>query len=139
MSNIILFRSVVTMEWDKIWSFNKKVIDPVAPRHFGLSKDNLTTVNVLDASVSSAMKPFHPKNESCGEKEVHYSKSVFVETADAETFAPGENVTFINWGNLRIEKVNKENGTISSVDAKLNLDNTDYKKTTKVKYLNRFK
>ena len=44
---------VVTMEWDKIWSFNKKVIDPIAPRHFGLSKDNLTPVNVVDAANSS--------------------------------------------------------------------------------------
>ena len=26
-------RSVVFMEWDKIWSFNKKVIDPVAIRY----------------------------------------------------------------------------------------------------------
>ena len=41
------------MEWDKIWSFNKKVIDPIAPRHFGLSKDNLTLVNVVDAANSS--------------------------------------------------------------------------------------
>ena len=41
------------MEWDKIWSFNKKVIDPIAPRHFGLSKDNLTLVNVVDATNSS--------------------------------------------------------------------------------------
>ena len=41
------------MEWDKIWSFNKKVIDPIAPRHFGLSKDNLTLVNVIDAANSS--------------------------------------------------------------------------------------
>lgn len=26
-------RSVVFMEWDKIWSFNKKVIDPIAIRY----------------------------------------------------------------------------------------------------------
>jgi bifunctional glutamyl/prolyl-tRNA synthetase len=128
-------RSVVTMEWDKIWSFNKKVIDPIAPRHFGLSKLGLTKVNVENANDSSAMKAFHPKNESCGEKEVHYSKSVFVETADAETFAPGENVTFINWGNLLISKINKKDDVITSVDAKLNLENTDYKKTTKVTWL----
>ena len=25
-------RSVVFMEWDKIWAMNKKVIDPIAPR-----------------------------------------------------------------------------------------------------------
>lgn len=27
-------KSVVFMEWDKIWAFNKKVIDPVAIRYF---------------------------------------------------------------------------------------------------------
>ena len=128
-------RSVVTMEWDKIWSFNKKIIDPIAPRHFGLAKASLTQVNVSGATESSAKKPFHPKNESCGEKDVHYSSKVFVETADAETFTVGENVTFINWGNLTITKVNKEHDKVCSIDAKLNLDNTDYKKTTKVTWL----
>lgn len=29
-------RSVVTMEWDKIWAFNKKVVDPVASRYTAL-------------------------------------------------------------------------------------------------------
>lgn len=29
-------RSVVTMEWDKIWAFNRKVIDPIAPRYTAL-------------------------------------------------------------------------------------------------------
>ena len=124
------------MEWDKIWSFNKKVIDPIAPRHFGLSKDNLTLVNVIDAGNSSAKHPFHPKNEECGQKDVFYSKRVFVESADAETFVNGENVTFVNWGNIKIEKVTKsKDGKVESVDAKLNLDDKDYKKTTKVTWL----
>lgn len=30
-------KSTGTMEWDKIWAFNKKVIDPVAPRYTGLN------------------------------------------------------------------------------------------------------
>lgn len=30
-------KSTGTMEWDKIWAFNKKVIDPVAPRYTALS------------------------------------------------------------------------------------------------------
>lgn len=29
-------RSVVMMEWDKIWAFNKKVLDPIAPRYTAL-------------------------------------------------------------------------------------------------------
>lgn len=28
------------MEWDKIWAFNKKAIDPIAPRYTCISKDN---------------------------------------------------------------------------------------------------
>ena len=38
-----------------------------------------------------------------------------------------------NWGNIKIEKVTKsKDGKVESVDAKLNLDDIDYKKTTKV-------
>lgn len=29
-------RSVVTMEWDKIWAINKKVLDPIAHRYTAL-------------------------------------------------------------------------------------------------------
>ena len=83
-----------------------------------------------------AKHPFHPKNEECGQKDVFYSKRVFVESADAETFVNGENVTFVNWGNIKIEKVTKsKDGKVESVDAKLNLDDKDYKKTTKVTWL----
>ena len=43
-------------------------------------------------------------NEEC---QNFYSKRVFVESADADTFVKGENVTFVNWGNLKIENVKK--------------------------------
>lgn len=40
-------------------------------------------------------------------KEVWYGPKVLIEGADAETFSEGEMVTFINWGNLIITKINK--------------------------------
>lgn len=40
-------------------------------------------------------------------KEVWYGPRILVEGADAETFSEGEMVTFINWGNLIITKINK--------------------------------
>lgn len=40
-------------------------------------------------------------------KEVWYGPRVLIEGADAETFTEGEMVTFINWGNLIITKINK--------------------------------
>lgn len=45
-----------------------------------------------------------------------------MEQADAECFVEGDNVTFVNWGNLRISKIHKKDGKIDSVDAELNLE-----------------
>merc|ERR1712130_3714 len=128
-------RAIVTMEWGKIWSFNKKIIDPIAPRHFALLKDSLIEVTVTDAKVEKAKSPFHPKNPDVGEKDTFYSKKVFVESADAELFKEKENVTFVNWGNLMITKVTKKDEKVNAVEAKLNLENKDFKKTTKITWL----
>ena len=31
-------QAIVSLEWDSLWTLNKKVIDPVAPRFWALSK-----------------------------------------------------------------------------------------------------
>uniref|UniRef100_A0A8C5TSX3 Bifunctional glutamate/proline--tRNA ligase n=1 Tax=Malurus cyaneus samueli TaxID=2593467 RepID=A0A8C5TSX3_9PASS len=126
-------RSVVNMEWDKIWSFNKKVIDPVAPRYTALLKDAVVPVNIPEAQEEMKEVAKHPKNADVGLKPVWYSSRVLIEGADAETLAEGEVVTFINWGNIIITKLNS--GKIVSINAKLNLDNKDFKKTTKITWL----
>ncbi|CAL8243627.1 unnamed protein product [Lota lota] len=129
-------RSVVNMEWDKIWAFNKKVIDPVAPRYTALSKSYVVPVSVSEAVEEMKMAAKHPKNAEVGMKEVWYGPKVLVDGADAETFSVGEVVTFINWGNLIITKINKEaSGKVLSLEARLNLENTDFKKTTKITWL----
>ncbi|XP_068089017.1 bifunctional glutamate/proline--tRNA ligase isoform X3 [Hyperolius riggenbachi] len=129
-------RSVVNMEWDKIWSFNKKVIDPIAPRYTALLKSQVLPVNIPDAEEGVTEAAKHPKNAEVGVKPVWYGPRVLIEGADAETFSEGETVTFINWGNLIITKIHRDSsGKIQSLDAKLNLDNKDYKKTTKITWL----
>ncbi|KAM6324331.1 bifunctional glutamate/proline--tRNA ligase [Aegotheles albertisi] len=129
-------RSVVNMEWDKIWSFNKKVIDPVAPRYTALLKDAVVPVNIPEAQEEMKEVAKHPKNADVGLKPVWYGSRVLIEGADAETLAEGEVVTFINWGNIIITKLNRNsNGKIVSIDAKLNLENKDFKKTTKITWL----
>jgi len=125
----------VVMGWDKIWSFNKKMIDPVAPRYNALLKDQVVLVNVNGVSESSSKYPKHPKSEEIGEKNVYYSDHVFIEGEDAKALKEDEVVTFINWGNLRIKKVNKDGDKVTSIDAVTELDNKDFKKTTKVTWL----
>lgn len=34
-------QAVTSLEWDGIWSTNKRVIDPVAPRHTAVLKENV--------------------------------------------------------------------------------------------------
>ncbi|KAA8595987.1 hypothetical protein FQN60_011278 [Etheostoma spectabile] len=129
-------RSVVNMEWDKIWAFNKKVIDPVAPRYTALSSSYVVPVSVSEATEEIKEVAKHPKNTDVGMKKVWYGPRVLIEGADAETFSEGEMVTFINWGNLIITKINKgADGKVQSMEARLNLENKDYKKTTKITWL----
>lgn len=129
-------KSVVFMNWDKIWAFNKKVIDPIAPRYTALEYDNRVIVNVAGAKKEKIEVPVHPKNESLGKKVVTLGPQIYIDYVDAEALKTGENATFINWGNLMINKINKDaSGKITSVDAALNLENKDFKKTLKLTWL----
>ncbi|XP_075719467.1 bifunctional glutamate/proline--tRNA ligase isoform X6 [Rhinoderma darwinii] len=129
-------RSVVNMEWDKIWAFNKKVIDPIAPRYNALLKSQVVAVNIPGAQEGVTEVAKHPKNAEVGMKSIWYGPRVLIEGADAETLSEGEMVTFINWGNLIITKIHRDSsGKITSLDAQLNLENKDYKKTTKITWL----
>ncbi|KAK6998090.1 bifunctional glutamate/proline--tRNA ligase [Biomphalaria glabrata] len=129
-------RSVNMMEWDKIWAYNKKVIDPVVPRYTALLKDGVVTVNIRDAKLESKEVAKHPKNADVGKKVVWYGPKVFIDGADAEVMTEGETITFINWGNLTIKKINRDaTKKITSIDADLDLENVDYKKTQKITWL----
>lgn len=128
-------RSVVVMEWDKIWAFNKKVIDPVSPRYMAVEADAPVPVLVEGAKEETFKVAKHPKNPAVGEKQVVVGPKLLIDTADAEVLKENENCTFINWGNLLITKINRKNDKIVSVQATSNLDNKDYKKTLKLSWL----
>ncbi|XP_046823712.1 bifunctional glutamate/proline--tRNA ligase [Vespa crabro] len=128
-------RSVVFMEWDKIWAFNKKVIDPIAIRYTALDYNETVPVNVLDSKEEWVTVRNHPKDPSLGTKRVRVGSKILIEKDDAEALVEGQNATFVNWGNLKIEAVHKKNGVIESVDAKLNLSDENYKNTLKITWL----
>lgn len=49
------------MEWDKIWSFNRKVIDPIIPRYNGVVDKDAVPVTVSGAKVEAKDVPKHAK------------------------------------------------------------------------------
>ncbi|KAJ0173785.1 hypothetical protein K1T71_010934 [Dendrolimus kikuchii] len=129
-------RSVVFMEWDKIWAINKKVIDPIAPRYTALEPSPVP-VNLKGVTEPSNLTvALHPKNPEVGNKTVWVSPRLWIDQVDAKTLKESENATFINYGNIMIDKIHRsEDGTVTSVDATPNLDNKDYKKTLKLTWL----
>ena len=42
-----------------------------------------------------------------GTKPVWYSNKVFIDGADAQVINEGENITFVNWGNLLIKTLHR--------------------------------
>ncbi|KAF5270207.1 hypothetical protein FQA39_LY08421 [Lamprigera yunnana] len=128
-------RSVVFMEWDKIWAFNKKVIDPIAPRYTALEYENPVPVLVNGIKEEKLEVPKHPKNNEVGLKDVWIGPRILIDLEDAEALKEGECATFINWGNLLIKKINREHNKITSVEAEPNLENKDYRKTLKLTWL----
>ncbi|XP_015906770.2 bifunctional glutamate/proline--tRNA ligase [Parasteatoda tepidariorum] len=128
-------RSVVVMEWDKIWAFNKKVIDPISPRYNAVEV-NAVSVIVENAVYQELQVAKHPKNPELGTKTIFVGPKLKIDRFDAEAMKIGENVTFINWGNLLIKRIEKSStGAINLVVTELNLENKDYKKTLKVTWV----
>ena len=102
-------RSVVFMDWDKIWAINKKIIDPISPRFTAVDKNSAVLVNVTgDVKAEATEADKHPKDKSVGQKVVWRSERVLMDGVDAESLKEGENATFVNWGNLTIEKIHRE-------------------------------
>lgn len=127
-------RSVVFMEWDKIWAFNKKVIDPIAPRYSAVDEDYVPVI-IANVKEEKVEVPKHPKNAEVGLKDVWTGPKILIDRVDADALKENENTTFINWGNIMIKKINKSGGKITSIEAATNLDNKDYKKTLKLTWL----
>ena len=65
------------------------------------------------------------QNNDVGMKTVYYGKKILVEQEDAELFKVGENVTFINWGNLTIKNVKRWVIDISVLQSAWNRDGLD--------------
>ena len=49
------------MDWDKLWAFNRKVIDPVVPRYTALLKNETVLLHLDGATEGTKMADKHPK------------------------------------------------------------------------------
>ncbi|SPC66286.1 probable GUS1 - Glutamyl-tRNA synthetase [Ustilago sp. UG-2017b] len=125
-------QQIINMEWDNIWTINKRQIDPVVPRYVALDKEGVVKVTVKGAPKRHTKEmPRHKKNPDLGNKITVFDEVVCVEQADARSFGEGEEVTFMDWGNVFINKKEADAaGNVLAIEATANLDG-DFKKTKK--------
>ncbi|KAG9510951.1 Bifunctional glutamate/proline--tRNA ligase, partial [Fragariocoptes setiger] len=129
-------RNVVFMEWDKIWAFNKKVIDPIVPRYTAIDEKDSVVVKLSGQIPNELDVNLHPKDPSLGSRKVRVSNQIVIEQEDAKTITENQVVTLIGLGNVKVTKVVKsESCQVASIEAESDLDNKDYKKTPKVTWI----
>lgn len=128
-------KNTILLEWDKLWSINKRIIDPIAPRYVALIGDHLCRVSVVGGEGCPEVAelrelPRHKKNPQIGTKQMAFSSNLFMEQADVATLKVGDEFTLMDWGNAIVESVNMaDNKTVASISIKLNLEG-DFKKTS---------
>ena len=54
-----------------------------------------------------------PSFLTVGEKDVYYGSKALIELEDAKALTVGQLVTMINWGNMRVNSVEKQGDTVS--------------------------
>lgn len=121
-------RNVINLEWSIIWAMNKKVIDPIAPRHTAIVNPVKVTISGAPEEPKFEKKPKHKKNPDVGEKDVIFYNQVLIDQDDANSLEDGEELTLMDWGNIIVTKLIKEDGNVTSIEAKLNLEG-DFRKT----------
>ena len=90
-------------------------------------------VNVLDQiQLHEKSLPKHKKNPAVGTKNTVFSSNLYLEFDDAKDLIEEEEITFMDWGNVIVKKVNwnSDKSALSSIDILLHLEG-DFKKTKK--------
>ncbi|CAH1412031.1 unnamed protein product [Lactuca virosa] len=122
------------MESDKLWSINKKMIDPVCPRHTAILEENRVLLTLLDGPHKPFVRviPKHKKYAAAGDKTTTFTKNIWIEQADAKAILPNDEITLMDWGNAIVKEINKDkNGNVTELIGVLHLEGSF--KTTKLK------
>ncbi|KZF20860.1 glutamyl-tRNA synthetase [Xylona heveae TC161] len=130
-------RNTLNLEWNAFWAFNKKYIDPVAPRHTAILQEDAVycTVHGVD-NLEELTKPKYIKKPELGTKKVLVGKTIVLEQVDAQSFTANEEITLMNWGNAFVRQITKDTDgkRIAALDLEFR-QGGDVKKTKKITWL----
>lgn len=119
------------MQWDKLWSINKQIIDPTIPRYAAVSTQGVhVKLTDLDSTIVESKRMLHPKYADLGSCSLFYTNDILIEQEDAAILEKGEEITIIKLGNIIINDIIQENNKIVEILATTHFDG-DFKTTKK--------
>jgi glutamyl-tRNA synthetase len=109
-------RAMVFMDWTNFWSINKRMVDPIAPRHTAVAAKDAVKATIIGGppTAYSEDKLKHPKNPEIGTRKVAYSSHIILDQDDVKLFAQDEEITLMAWGNAIVRKIVGSNPIVSS-------------------------
>jgi glutamyl-tRNA synthetase len=71
-------------EWDKFWTYNKKVLDPEVSRFYAVGNDHRTTLRLMNVTSRICKRvQLHPKDESKGYKTMELGSEIWLDGFEA--------------------------------------------------------
>ncbi|XP_058197788.1 glutamate--tRNA ligase, cytoplasmic-like [Rhododendron vialii] len=122
------------MEWDKLWTINKKEIDRYCPRHTAVIEEGRVMLTLTDGPEKPFVRiiPRHKKFEGAGQKTTTYTRQIWIDSVDAKSISIDEEITLMDWGNAIVKEIMKdENDCIVQLTGVLHLEGSV--KTTRLK------
>ena len=85
-------KRIISMEWDKFWAENKKVLEESAHRYMSVSKDTCVpfTITNLPTEESIVSIPLHPQKPDMGTRVSRRFNKLLLDQEDVNTFVEGE-------------------------------------------------
>jgi len=87
-------KNTVNMDMTKLWTINKRIIDPIVPRYACVTKKNAVKVTVVDgpATPEAVSRPKHRKTPELGTKIVQHYRNLLIDQEDALAMHENEEV-----------------------------------------------
>jgi glutamyl-tRNA synthetase len=129
-------KSTNLMEWDKLWAYNKDIIDSTSARYTAIVNDTTAKVIIDNGpELKTEKHPRHQKNPALGEHEIWFGKDLLIEQDDAVDIEVGEKLTLMKWGNVKVTKKDTDSDGKITIHAENMPDDKDFKKTKKITWI----
>ena len=132
-------KRVITMEWDKFWSENKKVLEEKSPRLMAIT--DIHSVKLIITNVSNEITAHtvqvHPQKAELGYRVMRRSNELLIDQIDAKLFKLNEEITLLRWGNVTITniEIDSTTGNVITVHGTYDPNATNFSKTKKYTWL----